>query len=58
MSSELFSVGLTGGIGSGKSLVADLFAAQGAGVIDTDQIAHQLTAAGGLAMPLNQPTFG
>ena len=58
MSSDIFSVGLTGGIGSGKSLVADLFAAQGAGVIDTDQIAHQLTAAGGLAMPLIQQTFG
>ena len=58
MSIDVFSVGLTGGIGSGKSLVADLFAAQGAGVIDTDQIAHQLTAAGGLAMPLIQKTFG
>ena len=39
---EKFSIGLTGGIGSGKSFVADLFAALGASVIDTDQIAHQL----------------
>jgi dephospho-CoA kinase len=38
--------------------VADLFAAQGAALIDTDQIAHQLTAAGGLAMPLIRQSFG
>jgi dephospho-CoA kinase len=54
----LFAVGLTGGIGSGKSTVADLFAARGAAVIDTDQIAHQLTAAGGAAMPAIRDTFG
>jgi len=58
MTIHTLSVGLTGGIGSGKSLVADLFAAQGAAVIDTDQIAHQLTAAGGLAMPLIRQSFG
>jgi len=58
MTIDTLSVGLTGGIGSGKSLVADLFAAQGAAVIDTDQIAHQLTAAGGLAMPLIRQSFG
>jgi dephospho-CoA kinase len=58
MTIDMLSVGLTGGIGSGKSLVADLFAAQGAAVIDTDQIAHQLTAAGGLAMPLIRQSFG
>lgn len=39
-------VGLTGGIGSGKSEVARLFAAQGAPVVDTDAIAHALTAPG------------
>jgi len=38
-------VGLTGGIGSGKSTVASLFAEHGAGIIDTDAIAHQLTQA-------------
>jgi dephospho-CoA kinase len=58
MSIDSFSIGLTGGIGSGKSLVADLFAAQGAAVIDTDHVAHELTAAGGLAMPLIQQSFG
>ena len=40
-------IGLTGGIGSGKSAAADLFAGFGADVVDTDLIAHQLTAPGG-----------
>ena len=53
-----FSVGLTGGIGSGKTLVADLFAEHGATVIDTDQIAHQLTAPGGQAIPAIREAFG
>jgi dephospho-CoA kinase len=39
-------VGLTGGIGSGKSVVAKAFAALGAGVTDTDILAHALTAPG------------
>jgi dephospho-CoA kinase len=56
--SRRFSVGLTGGIGSGKSTVADLFAAQGAAVVDTDLIAHQLTAPQGLAMPHIRTIFG
>jgi dephospho-CoA kinase len=53
-----FSVGLTGGIGCGKTTVADLFAARGASVIDTDQIAHSLTAPGGAAMPALVAEFG
>jgi dephospho-CoA kinase len=53
-----FSVGLTGGIGCGKSTVADLFAARGAAVIDTDLIAHQLTAPGGMAIPAIRAQFG
>jgi len=53
-----FSVGLTGGIGSGKSTVADMFAARGASVVDTDQIAHLLTAEGGLAIPDIRAQFG
>jgi dephospho-CoA kinase len=53
-----FKVGLTGGIGCGKSTVADLFAARGASVIDTDQIAHSLTAAHGAAMPALVAEFG
>jgi dephospho-CoA kinase len=39
-----FAVGLTGGIGSGKTTVAGLFASQGAGVVDTDEISRRLTA--------------
>lgn len=54
----LFSVGLTGGIGSGKSTVADLFAARGATIVDTDQIAHSLTAPHGPAMPAIIAEFG
>ncbi|WP_353154521.1 dephospho-CoA kinase [Herminiimonas fonticola] len=53
-----FSVGLTGGIGSGKSTVADLFATLGADVIDTDVIAHQLTASNGAAIAAIKSTFG
>ena len=53
-----FSVGLTGGIGSGKTTVADMLAARGASVIDTDQIAHALTAPGGLAIPEIRAQFG
>ncbi|WP_370263293.1 dephospho-CoA kinase [Limnobacter sp.] len=43
-------VGLTGGIGSGKTAVSNRLAALGATVIDTDQIAHALTTPGGAAM--------
>lgn len=39
-----FAVGLTGGIGSGKTTVANLFAAQGAGLVDADEISRKLTA--------------
>ena len=53
-----FSVGLTGGIGCGKTTVADMFAARGASVIDTDQIAHSLTAPHGAAMPALVAEFG
>ena len=53
-----FSIGLTGGIGSGKSTVADLFAARGASIVDTDLIAHSLTAAGGLAIEPIRNAFG
>ena len=51
-------VGLTGGIGCGKSTVARLFAAQGAAIVDTDEIAHQLTQANGLAIPPIRTLFG
>lgn len=51
-------VGLTGGIGSGKSAAAERFAALGAAVIDTDAIAHELTGPGGAAMPPLRDEFG
>ena len=53
-----FWVGLTGGIGSGKSTVADLFVAVGAGLVDTDAIAHELTAPEGAAIPAIVAAFG
>ena len=51
-------IGLTGGIGSGKSTVAELFAAQGVAVVDTDLIAHDLTGPAGAAMPEILAAFG
>ncbi|HMW56956.1 MAG TPA: dephospho-CoA kinase [Accumulibacter sp.] len=53
-----FIVGLTGGIGSGKSTVAELFAGRGAALVDTDVIAHALTAPQGAAMAAIAATFG
>lgn len=54
----MFTVGLTGGIGSGKSTVADCFAAHGVPVIDTDVIARDLTAPGGAALDVIRAAFG
>jgi dephospho-CoA kinase len=51
-------IGLTGGIGSGKTAVSNLFAQLGAGIVDTDLIAHQITAPGGKAIPLIRDHFG
>jgi dephospho-CoA kinase len=53
-----YVVGLTGGIGSGKSTVAELFVRNGAALVDTDAIAHELTAAGGAAIPALLAKFG
>lgn len=55
---DRFTVGLTGGIGSGKTTVANMFAERGAAVIDTDAIAHQLTAANGIAIAPIIAEFG
>ena len=52
------AIGLTGGIGSGKSTVAALLVAHGATLVDTDAIAHALTAADGAAMPALRERFG
>lgn len=53
-----FHIGLTGGIGSGKSTVAGLFEARGAVVIDADALSRQLTALGGAAIAPIAQTFG
>ncbi len=51
-------IGLTGGVGSGKSTVARLLALQGAAVIDTDAIARELTLPGGAAIEPIRQAFG
>jgi dephospho-CoA kinase len=53
-----FVVGLTGGIGSGKSAAAAEFERLGASIVDTDAIAHELTQAGGSALPEVERIFG
>lgn len=53
-----FTVGLTGGIASGKSAVSDRLAALGAGVIDADHVARELTGADGAAIPEIVTVFG
>ena len=54
----MFVVGLTGGIGSGKSIVADSFSSHGVPVIDTDVIARDLTGPGGAALEAIRAAFG
>lgn len=51
-------IGLTGGIGSGKTTVSDLFAELGIKIIDTDVISQNLTAVGGSAISLILENFG
>src|ERR1044072_3858265 len=53
-----FVVGLTGGIGSGRGAAAAEFGRLGAAVVDTDAIAHELTEAGGGAIPEIRRVFG
>ena len=54
-------VGLTGGIGSGKSQVSDAFAALGVEIVDADALAHELSAPGaagfGRSAPRSVPTM-
>lgn len=54
----MFVIGLTGGIGSGKTTVAELFFSLGVPVIDTDQIAHRLTEKGQPALSSIRKQFG
>ncbi len=53
-----FCVGLTGGIGSGKTTAAEMFRELGAAVVDTDAISRELTGAGGAAMTAIREQFG
>lgn len=53
-----YRIGLTGGIGSGKSTVAALFSEHGVAIIDCDVISHQLTQPDGMAIPVIHRTFG
>ena len=55
---RVLKLGLTGGIGSGKSSVARRLAAHGALLVDTDAVAHALTAPGGAAIPAIAAAFG
>jgi len=54
----MFIVGLTGGIGSGKSTVSQLFADLGVPIVDTDIIAHQLVSPGQAALSQIAAQFG
>ena len=51
-------VGLTGGIGSGKTQASNAFESLGVPVIDTDLISHAVTAPNGLAIPAIREAFG
>jgi dephospho-CoA kinase len=54
----IYVVGLTGGIGSGKSAVADLFAERGADVLDADAVAHAVSKRGEAGYAAIVSTFG
>ena len=58
MTWSTYVVGLTGGIGSGKTAVADAFAALGVEVVDTDALAHKLSAAGQPGFAAIRDAFG
>ncbi|MCA0176707.1 MAG: dephospho-CoA kinase [Proteobacteria bacterium] len=58
MAGAVTTIGLTGGIGSGKSTVARMLADLGAGIVDTDALARALTAPGGAALPAIADAFG
>jgi dephospho-CoA kinase len=58
MSGFPLKIGLTGGLGSGKSTVAARFASHGIEIIDTDAIARELAAPGGMAVPALRAAFG
>lgn len=54
----VFIIGLTGGIGSGKTRAADFFRESGVGIVDADEVAHSLTHPDGKAIALIRTVFG
>ena len=58
MTQRTWRIGLTGGIGSGKSTVSGFLARRGAAIIDADAISRSLTASGGRAMGAIARNFG
>ena len=58
MTASVFTLGLTGGIGSGKSTIANMFAELGVTLVDTDLIAHALTSENGTAIEAIKNAFG
>ena len=58
MKRAYFSVGLTGGVGSGKSTIAGMLLHHGAGIVDADAIAHELTQPDGAAIAGIRQAFG
>lgn len=58
MTRAYFSVGLTGGVGSGKSTIAGMLLRHGAGTVDADAIAHEITQPGGAAIGSIRRAFG
>lgn len=58
MNRRPFSVGLTGGVGSGKSTIAGMLMRHGAATVDADAIAHELTRTGGAALGAIRAAFG
>jgi dephospho-CoA kinase len=56
-SRDIYVVGMTGGVGSGKSTAASLFAKEGVFVLDVDDVSRALTATGGAAVPTIENAF-
>lgn len=56
--SETYSIGLTGGIGAGKSVVAECFSSFGITVIDSDKISREISASNGIALDKIKAYFG
>lgn len=54
----MLKIGVTGGLGSGKTTVSRMFAGLGVPVVDTDEISRELTASGGKAIPAIRDAFG